>query len=1095
MCSSFLRRKDRNLIFSFGLSNSLLGSISTQKQKNMINLFEMFFILALNIKADQNKMRIFLVRFLFFLSSLGISFSVSAQLSTTGKEFWLGFMENNQILPANPDQAVIVISANEDAIGAIEYLDKTISFNLKKGQQFTHVMRSIDLDLLHRTSGVIEKKGIYISSSGKIAVYAYNERLRSADGTVVLPIGALGKDYLVTSHFEAMTVPVTYNANVDNESTLLVVATEDNTKLEITPAVLTISGNGANAVFSVTLNRGESYQLKARGDLTGSRVRVVGDNADQCRKIAVFGGNKWTSVGNCGSANDHLFQQAYPINTWGTSFVHVALAGRSSGELVKVLASEDGTQVTVNGIARGILNKGKFLNLEFLQDQTAKITTSKPASVTVFSKSQACNQGPAPESLDGDPFMITYSPSEQLLKEIRFTALSLPSIIKHYVNIVVKTGTQNLTFLDGQNQGSKFIPVPGDPNFSYARINISQGVHLLSNSAGFTAYVYGFGFLESYGYAVGAALDNLNFQTKAKYPFNVDGENTACLNQEGSWLINSENPDFSYFVWDFGDGSPPVTGKDVVHTFKKPGKYEIAVVASLSPNSCDQQEEVTFEVEVLDLSASIIGEASVCPDVENIIYKLDPMAVIDSIAFKVEGGEIIQNYGDSILVNWGPANDQAKVKAIPFNKNGCFGDEITLNVTINQRIIALLPIGEKTICYDPSVTHFYTAPNFSKERGYEWQVMGGQIISGKNNPIVEVNWDQDDTIGSVSYRVYSLVDVLCEGRSDAFTVSVGPEFKASIADLKNVDCFGNASGMIELQILGGVPPYTFKWSQNASLQSNKAEGLPKGTYDVTIKDQTGCEINLQNIEIQEPQQLELVNINPISTSCFGKPDGTLSFEIKGGTPPYFLDFQGVKSFSSQLALSDLKQGKYAWTIKDSNGCLLPLQFEIPSPVALKVDVRLQKSACPGVPNGELIALPLGGLAPYVYAWQDNLSDLDQLIGVPKGIYEVSVTDQGGCVSLGSGEVIERPPVIRMPTGFNTREELAFQGVSNCEVAFEIWIYNRWGELVFTGTEGWDGLISGEYASADLYSYFVRYEFLIEGITQKVDLKGTFTLIR
>lgn len=1040
-------------------------------------------------------MKNILLQFLLSLSLLGISFSVSAQLSTTGKEFWLGFMENNRILPDYPDQAVIVISANEDAIGGIEYLDKTISFNLKKGQQFTHVMPTVDVDLLHRTSGTIEDKGIYISSSGKLAVYAYNERVRSADGTVVLPIGALGKDYLVTSHFEVMTVPVTYNGNVDNESTLLVVATEDNTKLEITPSVLTISGNAADVIFTVTLNRGQSYQLKARGDLTGSRVKVVGDNADQCRKIAVFGGNKWTSVGNCGSANDHLFQQAYPINTWGTSFVHVALAGRTSGELVKVLASEDGTQVTVNGIARGTLNKGKFLNLDFATDQTAKITTSKPASVTVFSKSQACNQGPVPDSLDGDPFMITYSPIEQLLKEIRFTALSLPSIVKHYVNVVVKTGTQNSTFLDGQNQGSKFIPVPGDPNFSYARINISQGVHLLTNSEGFTAYVYGFGILESYGYAVGAALDNLNFQTKANYPFNVAGENTACLNQEGAWEINSATPDFSYFVWDFGDGSNSVTGKNVAHTYKKPGKYEITVEASLSPNSCDQQEEVTFEVEVFDLTASIIGETSVCPKVENIIYKLNPMTAIDSIFFKVEGGNIIQNYGDSILVNWGVPNNQAKVKAIPFNKNGCFGEEITLNVTINQKIIAQLPLGEKTICFDPSLTHFYTAPNFSTERGYEWEVIGGRIISGKNDPTVEIKWDQDDTIGSVSYRVYSLVDVLCEGKSDVFSVVVGPEFKASVSDLKNADCFGSASGMIELDIKGGNPPYTFTWSQNASLQSNKADGLPKGIYEVKIKDQTGCEINLQNIEIQEPLPLVVESINPVGTSCFGKPDGNLSFQIKGGTSPYFLDFEGEKTFSSQLALSDLKQGKYSWTIKDSNGCLLPFQFEITSPPALEVDVRLQKPACPGTANGELIAVPLGGLPPYLYVWQDNLSTLDQLIDVPKGIYQVSVTDQGGCVSLGSGGMLEKPPIVRMPTGFNTQEELLFQGVSNCELTFEIWIYNRWGQLVYNGTTGWDGLISGDKSPGDLYSYLLRYEFQIDGNVENIDLRGTFTLIR
>ena len=167
------------------------------------------------------------------------------------------------------------------------------------------------------------------------------------DGTVVLPITALGKDHYITSHFE---VNPSANLNINNESTLLVVATEDNTRIEITTAENSISGNVKGIPTEITLNRGQSYQIKARGDLTGSRVRVVGDKADDCKKIAVYGGNKWTSVGACGQANDHLYQQAYPINTWGSSFVHTALLGRSSGELVKVLAAEDNTEVRVNGL-------------------------------------------------------------------------------------------------------------------------------------------------------------------------------------------------------------------------------------------------------------------------------------------------------------------------------------------------------------------------------------------------------------------------------------------------------------------------------------------------------------------------------------------------------------------------------------------------------------------------------------------------------------------------------------------------------------------------------------------------------------------------
>ncbi|MCE2777742.1 MAG: IgGFc-binding protein, partial [Algoriphagus sp.] len=288
-------------------------------------------------------MRVFFRALFLSLFLLATATSGYAQLSTIGKEFWVGFMENNRS-QTTPDSAILIISAVEDAQVSIQLggLVELESVFVPKGQQYKFRRNSYSLDLLHRRSGQVENLGIQIISDGKIAVHAFNQRSRSADGTVVLPLSALGKDHYITSHFE-VNIPINSSSNSNNESTLLVVATEDATQIEITTTQTSILGGTQffqGQKDTISLDRGQSYQIKARGDLTGSRVRVIGANADDCKKIAVFGGNKWTSVGACGSANDHLFQQAYPTSTWGTSFVHTALLGRSSGELVKVLASE-----------------------------------------------------------------------------------------------------------------------------------------------------------------------------------------------------------------------------------------------------------------------------------------------------------------------------------------------------------------------------------------------------------------------------------------------------------------------------------------------------------------------------------------------------------------------------------------------------------------------------------------------------------------------------------------------------------------------------------------------------------------------------------
>jgi hypothetical protein len=1044
-------------------------------------------------------MRYFYLLLVSFI--LLFSISASAQQSTLGREFWVGFMENHRISPSGnnpgaPDFAVLVITATENTTGVIEYLGNQLPFTLSDGQQFNFRVPSADLDLLHRTSGVVENKGVYITSSGKIAVHAFNERLRSADGTVVLPVGTLGKDHYITSHFENNSSGGGFNGNSNNESTLLVVAAEDNTNIEITTSVNTINGNTSKIPFTIKLNRGQSYQLKAQGDLTGSRVRVIGDNADECKKIAVFGGNKWTSVGSCGQANDHLFQQAYPVNTWGTSFVHVALEGRSSGELVKVLAAENGTEVRVNGNSAGIINQGEWLTIQFGEDESAKIVTSKPASVTVFSKSMDCNRANSPEAKNGDPFMITYSPIEQLLKKISFNAMALPSITNHYVNIVVKSGTESKTILNGQNVGGSFSPLTGDPNFSIARISIFQGIHRLENIDGFTAYVYGFGEIESYGYSAGAALDNLNFKTETEYEFEVEGEKVACLDTEGAWKIISENPNFQYFVWDFGDGTSTQIGEEVLHTFKSPGLYEVTIKASLSPNSCDEQEEVVFEVRVLETKAELVGEQSVCPDVEEVMYRIKGKENVSRVVFEIEGGQIIQEYGDSVLVSWGSANENAKLRMFPFTPSGCPGDPIELQVVINQRIVVTEAEGPLDICFDPSATFTYTAPFANPGRSYEWFVIGGTIVSGRNNPIVEVAWDQPGVEGKLDYIARSLVDQQCEARAPVITVKVSGEFIVKTSSVVSVLCHGNSTGSISLEIVGGVAPYTFVWSHNSNLNSPNASNLPAGIYSVEIKDQLGCIKSLENIEITQPEPLKVINVEPEGTTCYGKPDGTVRLEISGGVSPYVVDYKGQNSFSKTLFLKDLPQGKYDWNVKDANGCIIPVSFEIISPAPLVVDVRLEKPACPGGSNGELLALPSGSQAPYVFQWKEISSTSDLAINLSKGQYEIEVKDSKGCVSIGTGMVTEAAPMIRMPTGFYPqRDNGPYEGVSNCKTSFELWVFNRWGQLVYFGNTGWDGTVSGENAAAGTYSYSISYQFILEGKTQITNIRGNFALIR
>ena len=65
--------------------------------------------------------------------------------------------------------------------------------------------------------------------------------------------------------------------------------------------------------------------------------------------------------------------------------------------------------------------------------------------------------------------------------------------------------------------------------------------------------------------------------------------------------------------------------------------------------------------------------------------------------------------------------------------------------------------------------------------------------------------------------------------------------------------------------------------------------------------------------------------------------------------------------------------------------------------------------------------------------------------------------------------------------------------------FEIWIYDRWGELIFTSKNvdnWWDGTYKGNPCQIDVYVWKARYSILSEnGDTDVFNKVGRVSLIR
>jgi len=93
--------------------------------------------------------------------------------------------------------------------------------------------------------------------------------------------------------------------------------------------------------------------------------------------------------------------------------------------------------------------------------------------------------------------------------------------------------------------------------------------------------------------------------------------------------------------------------------------------------------------------------------------------------------------------------------------------------------------------------------------------------------------------------------------------------------------------MIAVQASGGETPYQYNYGliQNNFVSANTMDNLPFGTYQITVRDASGCEVT-ESTSI-DSLRLEPVASSPQNASCFGFNDGSIVIEeTNGGIAPF-----------------------------------------------------------------------------------------------------------------------------------------------------------------------------------------------------------------
>jgi hypothetical protein len=378
----------------------------------------------------------------------------------------------------------------------------------------------------------------------------------------LIPTNALGKQYII------MSWP-TIGQNGDGQqlaSTFTVVATEPGeTTVEVVPSAVVAMGTDVPALtkgtaHTWTLTQGQVLNIEAFarfGDLTGSTV--VAD-----KRVAVFAGHGCANApismckgGKCSydpgvfctldsdcpsiAACDHLEEQLPPISAWGKRYLVPKTFKRGqAGDVIRVLASEDGTSITVKGasVSIPVLNRGQFHEFEIQGD--IELSSTKPFLAGQFLEGQnapgaehsscisffgdfcevagglcscsdsgaSCtkqsNCSPSDANIGDPSFMVGVS-LEQFRTEYVF--LVPTKYQQSYITILAKAGA-SVTLNGSVVAASEFKAMPSG-DYVTATLPMFPGSHTLSSEERAGLLVYGWDWYVSYGYPGGMNVETL----------------------------------------------------------------------------------------------------------------------------------------------------------------------------------------------------------------------------------------------------------------------------------------------------------------------------------------------------------------------------------------------------------------------------------------------------------------------------------------------------------------------------------------------------------------------------------------------------------
>jgi gliding motility-associated-like protein len=289
--------------------------------------------------------------------------------------------------------------------------------------------------------------------------------------------------------------------------------------------------------------------------------------------------------------------------------------------------------------------------------------------------------------------------------------------------------------------------------------------------------------------------------------------------------------------------------------------------------------------------------------------------------------------------------------------------------------------------------------------------------------------------GNYYFQVNDL-DTNCYYLTNAFEVPPFDLIEATLTPIADNNCFGDAIGEMELDIVGYTGNYTYQLldgagnpiggpiTANTSTNPQLITGLAAGNYSVEIieTDSPFCATVSNVVNIDAPNSAVDVVANETAPVTCDNDGGIITAVGSGGTPPYNFQLSGPVNvpFSPVNVFEDLGAGIYTVTVRDAQGCIeiATVSLEQPDPIDADFVANNITLECYGDQDGTIEVINISGGQGGNYLYTLVKSSPDSFTSGPQtnpifenlsaGVYQVRITDALQCVFESEDVIINQP---------------------------------------------------------------------------------------